>query len=510
MNNGKICVSVCAGTSGEFIKNIDLAAEYADIIELRFDCLDKEELANVLSFILKQKIKKPLLATFRPSEEGGKHPLSLRDRIKFWEAFFLKHDQSNFYADIELSLQIKLHLKSKNLIISSHDFSNAPPAAPLATYEALAHLTDQGILKIAVQTDEITDSIAVWKLLEKARKDGKQIIPIAMGEGGKWTRILGPAHGAFMTYASLDSGKETASGQLTAKELIETYRVKEINKNTEIYGIIGNPVSQSVSPVMHNTVFRLHNIDAVFIPFEIKNLDGFIEKFVKKETREIELNFKGFSVTIPHKQAIIKHLDEIDETAKAIGAVNTVKIENGRLTGYNTDAPGFIEPLKTAYGDLRKAKVAVLGAGGSARAVCFALKNEMAEITIFARNMQKAESLASEFNIVLKELPDDAGRRTTDFNDFDILVNTTPLGMKGKLENMTPVLAEQIKNLKLVCDLVYNPFQTLLMKEADKVNVPKIGGLAMLVAQAMEQQKIWTGLDAPMQEMSRAAISRLR
>ncbi|MEP6904313.1 MAG: shikimate dehydrogenase, partial [Actinomycetota bacterium] len=219
---------------------------------------------------------------------------------------------------------------------------------------------------------------------------------------------------------------------------------------------------------------------------------------------------KGFSVTIPHKQSIIKHLDFLDETAAKIGAVNTVKIVDGRLFGYNTDAQGFIAPLLKTYGDLKNAKVAILGAGGSARACVYALNNAGAEVTIFARNLEKAESLANEFQVELKELPKTKDQQPkTDFGDFDILVNTTPLGMKGKAEGETPVLAEQLKGLQLVYDLVYTPFQTRLMTEADKAEIPKIGGLAMLIAQGAEQQKIWTGLDAPIKEMSRAALERL-
>lgn len=313
-----------------------------------------------------------------------------------------------------------------------------------------------------------------------------------------------------MTYTALEAGKETASGQFSARDLIETYRVKELDEQTEIYGIVGNPVTHSLSPFMHNAAYKIHNLNAVYIPFEVKNLDEFIKKFIRKETREIELNFKGFSVTIPHKQSIIKHLDFIDETAQAIGAVNTVKIVDGKLYGYNTDAQGFIEPLKNSYGDLREAKVAILGAGGAARACVYALKKEGAKVVIFARSIKKAKSLASEFQIQLKEFSKTENQKPkTDFNNFDVFVNTTPLGMKGKSENETPMLAGQIKNVKLVYDLVYNPFETQFLKEAKSGGVPAIGGLAMLAAQGAAQFKIWTGEDAPIEEMSAAALRKL-
>ncbi|MDQ3750163.1 MAG: shikimate dehydrogenase, partial [Acidobacteriota bacterium] len=449
MNNGKICVSVCAETAVEFIENIKQAAEFADVIELRFDCLQTNEIENVIENL--PNIDKPYLATFRPKEQGGKRELSLGERLKFWESFLWANKDKIFWVDFEFDMSFVVNLQKTLTIASSHDFSGISENLS-ATYEVFS-ITNADVLKTAVQANDITNSIAVWKLLERAKKENKQIIPIAMGEAGKWTRILGLAHGAFMIYAALDAGRETASGQFTAQDLIDTYRVKKLNEQTEIYGIVGNPVSHSVSPFMHNAAFKLHNLNAVYIPFEVKNLDEFIAQFIREETREIELNYKGFSVTIPHKQAIIKHLDSIDETAKAIGAVNTVKIIGGKLYGYNTDAHGFIEPLINTYGDLKNAKVAVLGGGGAARAAIYALKKEGAEITIFARNIEKAKNLAKEFQVELEELKTQNLKPKT----VDVLINATPLGTIGEFENETPAVAEQIKNVRLVYDLVYNP-----------------------------------------------------
>ena len=509
MNNGKICVSVCAETAAELIENIKRAEEFADVIELRFDCLNVNEfdclnLDKLNSFLNKifndQSFRKPLITTFRTKEQGGKREIMDKERENFWNMGF-----DYGWADLEEDIiEDSFSWLWEKRICSYHDFKSIPENLDKIYWRLKATYAD--IVKIAVQADEITNSIPIWKLLQRAKTENKQIIPIAMGEAGKWTRILGLAHGAFMTYAALNAGKETASGQITAKDLIETYRVKELDEQTEIYGIVGNPVSHSLSPFMHNAAFKFHKLNAVYIPFEVINLDEFIEKFIRPETREIELNFKGFSVTIPHKRAIIKHLDNIDETAKAIGAVNTVKIVDGKLYGYNTDANGFIEPLKTAYGDLQNAKVAVLGNGGAARAAIFALKKEGAEIIVFARNIEKAKDLAKEFKVGLKELSPQHSALST----FDIVVNATPLGAKGELETETPATAEQIKNVHLAYDLVYNPFETRFLREAKSAGVPTIGGLAMLVAQGAEQFKIWTGKDAPVKEMSRIALRKLQ
>lgn len=326
-----------------------------------------------------------------------------------------------------------------------------------------------------------------------------------MGESGKWTRILGLAHGAFMTYASLDSDKETAPGQVTAKDLIEVYRAKELDETTEVYGILGSNTSVSMSPYIHNTAFKFHKLNSVFVPLQVHNLDEFIKRMVKPETREIDLNFKGFSVTIPHKQSIIKHLDFLDETAGKIGAVNTVRIVDGKLYGYNTDAQGFIEPLIKVCGDLNGVKVGILGAGGAARACIYALKQNGAVVKIFARNIEKAQNLADDFQVDLQDIQNSM----SEIQNQKILINSTPLGMRGKFEGETPITAEWMKNAKLIYDLVYIPQETEFIKQAKSLGIPTIGGLEMLLAQAVEQQRIWTELNPPLEEIKRIMLQKL-
>jgi 3-dehydroquinate dehydratase / shikimate dehydrogenase len=491
----KICVSISAITSNELIEQMTRADEFADVIEIRFDYLVKSEIDRFFQDFDRKRFSSLLLTTFRATEQGGNRKLTLSQREEFW------HHSHVFeftdWADIEEDVfaQDMKNLWGANVfakfIKSTHYFDCVPNDLP-EIYERLKQ-TDADVIKIAVQANDINDTIPIWKLLERAKSENKEFIPIAMGESGKWTRILGLAHGAFMTYASLDSGSETAPGQVSATDLQNVYRVKKLNKETEVYGILGTNTGMSMSPYMHNAAFEFHRLNSVFVPLQVNDLDQFIRRMVKPETREIEMNFRGFSVTMPHKQSIIKHLDFIDDTAEAIGAVNTVKIVDGKLHGFNTDARGFIEPLLNSYGDLKNAKVAIFGAGGASKACDYALEKEGAIVSVFGRAEIQEANLKKQT-----------------FNDFDIVVNATPIGMKGKSEGETPIIAEQMEKVKLVYDLVYNPFQTQLMNEADKIHVPKIGGIAMLIAQAMEQQKIWTGKDAPMKIMSAEIIKRLK
>lgn len=503
MNDGKICISVCAETIDELKKKLKLAESLADIIEVRFDYIKLDQTLKTFAFLVSKKL---LLLTYRPKKQGGKTEIDNTDRTAFWETYVRNGslDYKKFWIDLEYDLKSEIENLKFQKIISFHDFNSVPENIG-SIFEKLSS-NNVDISKIAIATNEITDSLAVWKLLEKAKSENKQLIPIAMGEAGKWTRILGLAFGSPITYASLESGNESAPGQISAKDLTEVYRVKELDEQTEIYGIIGNPVSHSMSPYMHNAAFKHHDLNAVYIPFEVGNLNEFIKRMVRPETREIDWNLKGFSVTIPHKETIMKHLDFIDEDAAKIGAVNTVKIIDRRLCGFNTDAHGFIEPLRNSYGDLKDANVGIIGNGGAARACVYALKKYEANVTIFARNVVKAETLAKEFDVNLESIENLKPK----IENQNILVNTTPLGTVGALENQTPATAEQIKNLHLAYDLVYNPFETLFMHEAKSVDVPTIGGLAMLVAQGMKQFEIWTDLKAPMQIMSRAALQRLK
>lgn len=494
MNSGKVCVSVCAETADALIAKIKRAEEFADVIEVRFDCLPPVEIDASIAAISSTR---PLIATFRSPDHGGVREIVADERLSFWQK-----DLSKFWAvDLEEDIVSTTQTSAKR-IASFHKFGKVVVDIE-KIYSRLA-ATDAEIIKIAVATNDVVDAIQVWKLLTAA-STGKDIIPIAMGEAGKWTRILGLAHGAFLTYASLDTGSETADGQITAKDLVELYRVKELTKDTRVFGVIGDPLTNSMSPYMHNPAFAEKNIDAVFIPLQVKNLDAFITRMVKSETREVELNFAGFSVTMPHKQAIIKHLDAIDPTAEKIRAVNTVKIDDGKLTGYNTDAHGFITPLKKQFGDLRNARVGVFGAGGAARACVFALKEAGAEVTIFARDRGKAELLANELTTGLAGINEVAN----ELFQLDIIVDATPLGMKGPLANESLFSADQLSGVKFVYDLVTSAADTPIVAEAKKAGVPAIGGIEMLIEQGLRQFEIWTGQSAPADVVRNSLLARL-
>jgi 3-dehydroquinate dehydratase/shikimate dehydrogenase len=497
MNQGKICVSVCASTAAGAIEQMRRAESFADLIEVRFDCLGESEIRTLAEAL--RSISKQLLITFRPVEQGGKRPLTLTERIKFWEFIVWQLKGVDFVVDYEFDIDLPLGFDAERAIVSMHDFKSAGEHLS-EQLEAIAGVTGKTI-KVAVMVNDASDAIAVWDLL---RNEDRRVIPIAMGEAGKWTRILGLAHGSPMTYASLDAGHETAPGQISAKDLRDIFRAKELDRDTKVYGVIAGDTSYSLSPYMHNAAFKHAGLNSVFVPLQVGDLGSFIRRMVKIDSREVELNFRGFSVTNPHKQAIINHLDHVDETARAIGAVNTVKVEDGRLFGFNTDAPGFIKPLKSAFGDLIGARAAVVGAGGAARACVYALKQEGADVTLLARDTAKASSFADEFGIRVEALTTDHRPLTT-----DVLVNATPLGTRGEREDETIATADELRDVRLVYDLVYNPSETRLLREARVAGAKTLGGLDMLIAQGATQFQIWTGEQAPVEEMREAVRRRL-
>jgi 3-dehydroquinate dehydratase/shikimate dehydrogenase len=324
-----------------------------------------------------------------------------------------------------------------------------------------------------------------------------------MGAAGVLTRVLAPAFGAFLTYGALDAEQATAPGQIDARDLRSLYRVRELSEKTAVTGIVGSPVGHSLSPYMHNTGFAAYGLDAVYLLFEVEDLPEFVRQMVDPRTRELRWNLRGLSVTAPHKQAIIPHLDTVAPDAARVGAVNTLVVSDERgLEGFNTDADASVVPLDGLV-ELRGARVAVLGAGGAARALLWALGERGARATVFVRDEARGRAVAEEFGA------DAARLEGASFEGFDVVANTTPLGTRGARETETPAAESQLRGARVAYDLVYNPAETRFLREARAAGCETIGGLGMLVAQAEEQFRLWTGRVPPPGVMRAAAEKKL-
>lgn len=489
------------------------AAAVADIVELRLDYLQGDELFKALSNLpaLISASARPVIVTLRPVEQGGQREMDNLTRVIFWVEHFLYDKPHVDFADIELDLARLFRQREEDegrklldwerVICSQHYFQNVPTDLR-EIFREMAE-SPARILKIAVQASDTTDCIPVFELLESARGEGREMIAIAMGEAGIATRILGPSRGAFLTYGSLDEGHMSAPGQVRAAELRDVYRLHKLNRETEIMGLVGSPVRHSLSPRIHNAAFDALDVNAVYIPLEVRNVGEFVRRMAHPLTREIEWRLRGLSVTAPHKTAVMGYLDWIEPSAQEIGAVNTIVVRDGGLRGYNTDAAALLTPLQEKGVSFHQARCAVLGAGGAARCALWGLRQGGAHVTVFARDVEKASAIAEEFGADWQEL------HGANFDGFDLVINTTPLGMRGPSEDETPALADQLRGALTAYDLVYNPRDTRFLREARAAGCETIGGLAMLIAQASEQFKLWTGKLAPLDVMTEAALRGL-
>jgi 3-dehydroquinate dehydratase/shikimate dehydrogenase len=501
----KICVPLAVTSASEFSPAIDRAARVADLVELRLDYLGAHELAllvrNLSNLIKSSPV--PLILTLRPVDEGGRSNLDLPRRVAFWSKT-LKH--VDCYFDLELTTTEALAAEQNEfdwtrVICSHHDFASS--TANLMEIYRRMEATSSGILKLAVMANDAIDCLPVFDLLEAGETRKRKTIAIAMGDAGIMTRILGPSRGSFLTYAPVDDDNATAPGQVSAGQLRDCYQLDRIDEGTEILGLVGRPVSHSISPQIHNALIREANVNAVYIPFDVGDVESFLVRMVHPRSRELHWNVRGLSVTAPHKISVIRHLDWIHDSAKGVGAVNTIVLKGSQLRGYNTDTEGFVLSLRERFSALKKMRCAIIGAGGAARAALWALKNEGADATLFCRDRSKGKVVANLFDAPIETLSG------ANFEGFDIVVNATPAGTRGEREHESPAKAEQLRNVRLVYDLVYNPVETSLLREAKSAGCETLGGLEMLLAQAAVQFSLWTGKRANRDAARDAAVQAL-
>jgi len=512
--NSRICIPLCRESASGLARALTEASAKAGLVELRLDCLQPLELAKVIPEIpeLARYAELPLIITLRAADQGGHNKLDRSERISCWksiaEACVNPDSEADLRFDLELDLLTDEGLRPiwdklgwKRIISSYHDFTSGSLDLR-AIYDRLA-ASGAGILKIAISIADAKDTSPILELLEVAKQQDRKLIAIGMGGAGLATRVLAPSRGSFCTFGSLSEAESTAPGQLTVETLRSVYRFESLNRETKVAGLIGSPVLHSLSPVMHNAAFGKVGLNAIYLPFEVSDVIGFFNSIIKPGIAGSGLPVLGFSVTIPHKTAVMQLLDWIEPVAKSIGAVNTVVVREGNLHGYNTDVTGFIEPLKQRIPDLRGIRAAVIGGGGAARSVLWSLGIEGAESMVFARDTEKAAVLAREFNVEVVKL------QGADFTGFDVVINTSPLGTIGAQQSQTVALSHQLQGVRLAYDLVYTPKETVFIREASQAGCTVIGGIEMLVSQAMAQFKLWTGIQAPAQVFHEAAWSVL-
>jgi 3-dehydroquinate dehydratase/shikimate dehydrogenase len=490
----KVCVAIQGATPGEMMERAQKALADARFLELRLDSLPRPAAAleGVKAFLAARR-DVHAIATCRRKDNGGNFSGSLHAELEI----LVKAAQAGCHIvdlEVESAEEAKaaqlakfreaLRSAGSALLVSFHDFSRTRGLEHAA--ERIAAF-EPDYMKVVSTAHALADNLAVLRLVED-RSRSAHVVGIAMGEEGLVSRVLSVREGAAFTFASLDEGAETAPGQVTARALRDLYRLEHIDAATRIFAVAGNPIAHSLSPLMHNAAFRREHVNAVMLPLKVRALNDLL-------TLVMELPVSGLAVTMPLKQEILPHLANTDPLTARIGACNTVRVgADGKLYGFNTDVQGVIRPLEKRL-KLKGARVAVIGAGGAARAAVFGLVDQGAEVFIVNRTHEHAVALARAAKA--KALKHEQLMKQR----FDVLINSTPCGMAGNKQTM-PIKAEEL-NAGVVFDMVYKPVETPLVKLAASRGIPVISGLEMFIQQGARQFEIWTGKPAPETEMLR-------
>ncbi len=497
----RVCTAIQAGSPAEMLERAEAALKDTPFLEFRLDSLSRPAAAlpRIKTFLADHP-RLTAIGTCRRKPNGGNFPGSVTEELEI----LLKAARAGCRViDLEVEsaeeaspaqfekFRTALRNAGAALLVSFHDFSRTR-----ALDQAADHIAsfEPDIIKVVSTAQTLVDNLAVIRLLED-RSTQSRFVAMAMGEEGLVSRVLGPRSGSAFTFASLADGAETAAGQVTASTLRGLYRIDKLNAETRIFGVAGNPIAHSLSPLMHNAAFRRERVNAILLPLKVRALSDLL-------ALTLELPLSGVAITMPLKREVLPNLDHMDALTGKIGACNTLRVTaDGKLYGFNTDVEGVVRPLQKRL-KLRGASVAVIGAGGAARAAVFGLVDQGAEVFVVNRTHENAIALAKNAGAAAMKHNQLATHRV------DVLINSTPCGMAGSARSHP--IAENELNAGLVFDMVYNPLETPLIKLAKSRGIPVITGLEMFVQQGARQFEIWTGRTPPEAEMQRVVERNLR
>ena len=491
----RICVALQAPTAAELFEKAEAAVRDNPFIELRLDFLKQHAPAfQRLRRFTDYHPEALLIATCRRAAGGGKFRGSHAAQLDI-----LVKAAANGCQFIDLELESVAALKSKDLdrlraaaalILSFHDFRGTRKLEQ--TFQKMTAFPAD-YYKVVSTAGSLYDNVVMMKFLER-ESEKHSMIGLCMGEQGIISRVLCVRADSVFTFASASPGEETAPGQIAASTLRETYRLEQVDAATKVYGVAGDPVAHSLSPLMMNTAFRRENVNGVYLALQATTIADLMAC-----VRDIPLH--GLSVTMPYKQAIIPYLDNTDAVTEKIGACNTViRAQDGKLYGYNTDVAGVVRPLEQRI-HLAGAKVLVIGAGGAGRAAVFGLKERGAEVFIVNRTASVGQKLARQAHAKFFNRTQMRGMQ------FDVIVNATPVGMNNGKQSP---LGEKELNARVLFEMVYTPAETNLVKLARAKGMQVITGVEMFVHQGARQFEIWTGKPAPVDDMYRAVTTALQ
>jgi 3-dehydroquinate dehydratase/shikimate dehydrogenase len=488
----------------------------AEMLELRLDYLEGLSAEMTRALVGRAKASGvPVIVTCRDEQEGGARAYPMKLRIEVLKAAmeagaeYIDFEYENFRSiESQERLRVALSRSSKGrLILSAHNFEGRFTDIK-RLYRDIEGVFAPAIPKLVYAANHINDCFEAFDLLHQTSGDR---IVLCMGQAGLISRILAKKLGSMVTFASAEKGSATAPGQLTAGQLRALYRYDALGPKTGLFGVIADPVGHSLSPAIHNACFERAGMDRLYLPLRVEGGRAEFEAFMRGVTARKWLGFGGFSVTIPHKRNALEYVlaekGFAEPLAVKIGAVNTLLVSgDGRLKAYNTDYAGALDAITAGMGigrdGLRGLAVAVVGAGGVARAIVAGLSDAGADITIYNRTIEKAERLAGEFGCRYAALGELANM------DARLVVNCTSVGMHPDVDD-TPVPDGCLREGVTVFDTVYNPAETLLLRQARYGGAKTIDGVSMFVNQAMAQFRLFTGEAGDAQLMRKTVVGNL-
>lgn len=456
----------------------------AQLVELRLDFIRRPvDLKRLMA-----DATSPIIATCRRREDQGLWQHSEADRVMLLRSAIANGVD---YVDLEMDVANQIpRYGNTQRIVSYHNFEETPD-----NLEEIHHQMtklDPDVIKVVTMANNPVDNIAALRL---CRDSEIPTVAFCMGEMGTLSRILCGKFGAPFTYATFSAEKPMAPGQLSFEKMEKHFRYDEIDEKTDILGVIADPVAHSLSPQIHNAAIRKNKLNMLYLPFRVPR--EYLGTFLSICP---ELGVKGLSVTIPHKERVLKSIDALSDEVEGIGAANTLVFTKKGVAGYNTDCSAAIESLRKGLDEkhpgeenvFKDRKVMLLGAGGVARAIAYGLIKESAKVVICARDYKKSEALATALDC--KSI--DWAERTS--FECDAMVNCTPVGMHPNM-NDSPFDPERFDKKTVVFDTVYNPEQTLFIKQAREAGCLTVTGIDMFVSQAAKQFKLFTGTEPDME-----------
>jgi 3-dehydroquinate dehydratase / shikimate dehydrogenase len=468
MAHSQLCAVVTGSTMAEIRAGRDRAPE-ADLIELRLDGVADLDVAAAL-----EGRCRPAIVTCRAAWEGGAFTGSEDARRRVLEdALALGAEFVDVEARAAFAPDLVRATGGRRLVLSMHDFEAVPE--DLASRYADMRAAGAETVKLAVTPARLSQLEQLFALAEHSPADRFDHVLIGMGVPGLPSRILAARLRSRWTYA----GEGHAPGQIPSARLLDAFRFRRIRPDAALYGVVGNPISHSLSPVMHNAGFAKLELNAAYVPLQAETAEDFVG-FARA------FDLRGASITAPFKVALLPYMDDVDPVARRVGAINTLVVREGRWFGANTDVAGFLAPLAARI-RLKGIRVSVLGAGGAARAVAVGLSDEGAAVTVCARRPDAAKAIADLAGGDVGQFPPRPGT-------WDVLVNTTPAGSAAEPAN--PIAGADLDG-EIVFDLIYSPPETRLMADARRDGCLAIGGIEMLIAQAERQFEMWTGEKPP-------------